>query len=276
MRLNVHRVKPVTKVNKSFLFAVLFFLQLISGQVFAELSPQEVMNRNYRASKVKDSRSVVEFKLISKSGQERVRETETFSKLKPKSLDAMRLVVFNRPADVKGAKTLMIENSKGDDDIWIYLPAVKKSRRLISSNKKDSFSGTDFSYGDIIGHRAEDWKHKINGTESVDGKECYIVESTPVSAEVADSSGYSKRVSWIDQNSFIALKAEAYDLSGKLLKKYKSDNIKKVDSKLSKYQPMLIVVENVQTGNRTRLEFKEYKANIGVEDSKFTSRSLER
>jgi outer membrane lipoprotein-sorting protein len=264
------------KLNKVCFFTIFLFLQAASLPAIAEISPQEVMKRNYRVSKVKDYHALAEFKIISASGHERVRETETFSKLKAKSFDAMRLVIFNRPADVKGAKTLMIENSNGEDDIWIYLPALKKSRRLISSNKKDSFSGTDFSYGDIIGHRPEDWKHKLVRSETVDGKKCHVVESTPANEQVMESSGYSKRISWIDMQSFVALKAEAYDPAGKLLKKYKSENVKKVDLKLGKFQPMLVTVENVQTGNKTRLEFKEYRANTGVEDSKFTSRSLER
>ena len=73
--------------------------------------------------------------------------------------------------------SLLVEQSVKDDDIWLYLPSMKKVRRLVSSNKRDSFVGTDFSYGDVIGHKVQDWEHSIVGEEAVDGFECFIIES---------------------------------------------------------------------------------------------------
>src|SRR5882762_7011693 len=73
----------------------------------------------------------------------------------------MRMTRFLEPADVKGTVSLLIEHAEKDDDIWIYLPSVKKVRRLVSSNKKDSFVGTDFSYGDVIGHKVKEWDHNF-------------------------------------------------------------------------------------------------------------------
>src|SRR2546423_9149621 len=83
------------------------------------------------------------------------------TKLIAGTTDNMRFVNFKSPADVRGTKTLLIEHSGKDDDIWIYLPALKKVRRLVSSNKKDSFVGTDFTYEDVIGQKVEDWNHSL-------------------------------------------------------------------------------------------------------------------
>lgn len=257
--------------------SVLLLSAFLSASVQAAgLEAVEIAKRAFVASKVSDSTSESTFRLINGNGQERVRQTHGSTKLLPGTTDNQRLVVFDSPADVKGTKTLLIEHSKGDDDIWIYLPAMKKVRRLVASNKKDSFVGTDFSYGDVIGHKVEDWNHKILREEKVDGKDCYVMEALPARPEVVDNSGYSKRVSWIDKESFVSLKGEGYDSSGELSKKFFARKVEKIDAKNNKWQPMELESQNVQTGHRTILEFKNFKAGAGVSDSLFTSRSLER
>jgi hypothetical protein len=261
--------------------AVLTFVCLASALVAshasaANLTPEQIAKKSFETSKVSDSTSESTFRLINASGQERVRQTHGSTLLIPGTTDNQRLVIFDSPADVKGTKTLLIEHSKGDDDMWIYLPAMKKVRRLVATNKKDSFVGTDFSYGDVIGHRVEDWNHKLIKEEVIDGKKCWVLESTPARPEVASNSGYSKRVGWIDQESYVAIKGESYDLNAQLLKKFTARKIEKVDAKNSKWQAMELIAENVQSGHKTILEFKNYKAGVGVKSEIFTSRSLER
>lgn len=236
----------------------------------------DVMRANFLTSKTSDSRSDATFHLINDAGQERVRDTVGETKLIPGTTDNRRIVVFKSPSDVKGTKTLLIEHTGSDDDIWIYLPAMKKVRRLVASNKKDSFVGTDFSYGDVIGHKVEDWNHKLLREEKADGKDCYVIESTPKSPETADHSGYSKRVSWIDKQSSVAVKGEIYDQNGELLKKTTSEDIQKVDAKNNKWQAMKLIAENVQTSHKTVIEFKNFKAGVGVKDDVFTPRALEK
>ncbi len=236
----------------------------------------EIAKRAFLTSKVVDSTSDSTFRLINSNGQERVRKTKGATQLIAGTTDNQRIVVFESPADVKGTKTLMVEHSQGDDDIWIYLPAMKKVRRLVANNKKDSFVGTDFSYGDVIGHRVEDWKHQWVKSESVDGRECDVIESVPARPEVGNNSGYSKRIGWIDRESAVAVKGELYDLNGQLLKKINARNIERVDAKNKKWQPMVLEAENVQTGHKTIIEFSNYKANVGVDREQFTARYLEK
>lgn len=259
------------------LFAAALIATQFPHYLHAEtLSAEEVSKKSFVASKVSDSTSDSTFRLINGSGQERVRETTGQSKLIKGTTDNMRLVTFLSPSDVKGTKTLLVEHSGKDDDMWIYLPAMKKVRRLVSSNKKDSFVGTDFSYGDVIGHRTEDWNHKILKEEKVDGKDCWVIEALPKNKDVSENSGYSKRLGWIDKESFIAIRGENFDLSGQLLKKFTAKNVQKVDAANNKWQAMTLEAENVQTNHRTILEFKNFKANVGVKDDLFTSRSLEK
>jgi outer membrane lipoprotein-sorting protein len=128
----------------------------------------------------------------------------------------------------------------------------------------------------VIGYRVDEWKHQLIKVDKVDGRDCYLMESTPVKPEIGTNTGYSKRVGCIDKESFVTLKGESYDLNGKLLKKYSAKKIQEVDPKNHKWQPMVLESENTQTGHRTIIEFKNFKANVGVSDDLFTARTLEK
>jgi outer membrane lipoprotein-sorting protein len=263
---------------------VSLFLPLVAvGAMFltapalsAAESPEEIMRKNFTVSRVIDSDSEATFTLVNNSGQERVRKTQSVTKLIEGTTDNRRMVRFLSPPDVKGTVSLMIEHSGNDDDLWIYLPALKKVRRLVASNKKDAFVGTDFSYGDVIGHRVEDWNHQLTKEETVDGKDCYLIQSTPKNEEITSLSGYSKRLTWIDRSNFVALKGEFYDLNGQLLKTAQASQVEEVDAKNGKWQPMQVVMKNVQTGHSTTITIENFKTNVGVEDDYFTTRYMEK
>jgi outer membrane lipoprotein-sorting protein len=261
-------VRSVIAVSVGFL--------MLAQNVVAAPSADEIMAKNLLAIKVGDSTTNSTFRLINASGQERVRETDGESKLIAGTTDNRRLVNFLSPSDIRGTKTLLIEHSAAEDDMWIYLPAMKKVRRLVASNKKDSFVGTDFSYGDVIGYKVEEWSHKLLREENAAGRDCYVIESAPKSPQIAADTGYSKRISWVDRESFVALRAEIYDLNGQLLKKLAAEEVQKVDATNNRYQPMKLTAENVQTGHKTIIEFKNFKANVGIGDDVFTARSLDR
>ena len=239
------------------------------------LTPVEIMEKNFVSTKYSDSVSQTTMTLTNKSGQQRVRKTFGTSKLEPNGIDNKRMTRFLEPTDVKGTVSLLIEHSEKDDDIWIYLPSVKKVRRLISSNKKDSFVGTDFSYGDVIGHKVKEWEHKLVKEEDVEGKPCYVIESTPKEASVKINTGYSKRTSWIQKDIFVTVKAIFYDESGDLLKEAKYSNFKIADVAKQRYQPLLLEARNVQTEHSTAIRIDESKSNTGVKDDFFTTRYME-
>lgn len=236
---------------------------------------KEIMDKNFVATKYQDSTSQTIMTLTNKQGKQRVRKTFGTSKLQANGIDNMRMTRFLEPTDVKGTVSLLIEHSEKDDDIWIYLPSTKKVRRLISSNKKDSFVGTDFSYGDVIGHKPKEWNSKIVKEEKVDGRDCYVIESTPINATIKSNSGYAKRTSWIDKETFVTLKAEMHDEAGDMLKTMKYSNIKLADAAKKRYQPLLLEAHNVQTEHRTQIKIVESKSNTGVKDDFFTTRYME-
>lgn len=239
------------------------------------LTAIEIMDKNFMVGKYADSTSDTTMTLTNKSGQQRVRKTFGTSKLDANGIDNKRMTRFLEPTDVKGTVSLLVEHSDKDDDIWIYLPSVKKVRRLISSNKKDSFVGTDFSYGDVIGHKVKEWNHTIVKEEDVDGKPCYVIESTPKDATVKTNTGYSKRIGWIQKDNFVTVKAVAYDEAGELLKEAKYSHWKEVDTVKHKWQAGILEAKNLQTGHSTVITIDQFKVNNGVKDDFFTTRYME-
>lgn len=258
-------------------------LMMFAGFVFSpcglqagELSATEIMEKNFMISKVRDSVSDATFTLINKAGQERVRKTFGTTKLQTNGLDNMRMVRFMAPPDVKGTVTLIIEHSDRDDDIWVYLPALKKVRRLVSSNKKDSFMGTDFSYDDVIGIRVKEWNHKIVKEEAVNGQDCYLIESTPVNDDIKNSSGYSKRHSWIRKDNLVMVKGETWDVAGQPFKSFRFSDVQQIDPANGKWQAMKMEAENIDNGHKTVIQLENFKTNQGIKDDYFTTRYMEK
>ncbi|MGO8755098.1 MAG: outer membrane lipoprotein-sorting protein [Gallionellaceae bacterium] len=236
----------------------------------------QIMEKNFVVSRVPDSVADATFTLINKDGQERVRETYGITKLEENGIDNMRMTRFLSPPDVKGTVSLLIEHADKDDDIWIYLPALKKVRRLVSNNKKDSFMGTDFSYADVIGYKVGEWNYKLLKEETVDGQPCYVIEALPKSDAVKVSNGYSKRVGWLRKDNLMTVRMEYWDEAGQMLKTSTYTDIQLVDQKRGKWQAMRLEANNVQTGHRTVIKFEHFKANQQVKDEFFTTRYMEK
>lgn len=160
--------------------------------------------------------------------------------------------------------------------IWVYLPGLKKVRRLISSNKKDSFIGTDFSYADVIGYKTGEWNYTLLKEEVRDEQPCYVVEATPKTEAVKSNTGYSKRISWIRKDNNMTVKAEFWDETGQMLKTSTFNDIQLVDPKRDKWQAMRLEASNVQTGHRTVILFENFKVNQQVKDAFFTTNYMEK
>ena len=255
------------------LWSLLLWATTVQGE---GLSADTIMEKNFVATKYLGSTAHVTFTLISKNGQERVRETLSISKLHANGRETLRLVRFLSPPDIAGTATLLIEHADGDDDIWIYLPALKKVRRLVAANKKDSFVGTDLSYGDIIGHKVSEWTHVLVKEAPLDEQSCYVVESTPKSEAVREQSGYSKRVSWLRTDNFVLVRGEVWDAFGQPLKTFVVHDVHRVDPAQDKWQGMHLEAVNIQTQHRTRITFTDFVFHPTIAAELFSTRYLER
>jgi hypothetical protein len=266
-------IRPVATTAAALAFAATFALHTTDAR--ASVDVQQVMEKNATVFKVVDSLSDATFTLVNKAGQERVRRTASATKLQANGIDNMRLTRFTAPADVKDTVTLMIENSAKDDDIWIYLPALKKVRRLVASNKKDSFVGTDFSYADVIGYKVSEWNYKLLREDTLDGQPVYVVEALPKTDSVRSDTGYGRRTDWIRKANLMTVKSELQDAGEQPLKTIVFSDVRLVDAGRGKWQAMQMEASNIQTGHRTVIRIDNFKTNQNVKDDLFTPRYME-
>jgi hypothetical protein len=241
-----------------------------------ELTAHQIMQKNFDVSRISDATMTNRLTLVNPTGQTRLRVTKGVSKLQKNGINYSRVIRFLEPADVKGTGVLTIEHSGGDDDVWIYLPALKKTRRIASSEKSSSFMGTEFSYADILSPKVEDYTHTLLRSERYNGVDCSVVESIPVSPKVEEETGYGRKVSWIRQDNFVESKVEYFDKANVALKTLTTDNITEVDKEHHKWLALKKDMSNHQTNRRTLMESSEVKVDTGVKDDQFTTKYLER
>lgn len=241
-----------------------------------ELSAKEVMEKNFFATKVPALSGDVSITLINNRGQERARKITLVSKLKGNGIDSKVAMCFTAPADVKRTAFLQIQNYAGDDDLWIYIPALRKTRRLVSSEKSDSFFGTDFAYGDMLLPPVERYVHVLLRSETINGKDCFVIESTPVDTRTRDELGYSRKINWIDKSNFLEHKVEYFDLNGELVKTQVMIDARLVDPANNRWVPIHREMQNHQTGHRTVYKFDHIDPAPRLSDSAFLTRALER
>jgi hypothetical protein len=240
----------------------------------ADLSARDIMEKNFFATKVTSLRVETTMVLVTDRGQRRERATSGLVKLQPNGVDSKLVVKFSTPPDIKGTGVLQIEHSESDDDLWIYLPALKKSRRLVANNKKDSFAGSDFSYGDITLPKVDQYRHTLQRSEKLDEHDCYVVESVPATDTVKANSGYSKKITWVRTDNFVENKVEYYDLAGRLLKTQRAGRHQLVEPGKDRWFVMHREMTNHQSGHRTTITASKAVA-AAIPDDSFTTRYLE-
>ena len=177
---------------------------------------------------------------------------------------------FQSPADVKNTSFMSWSyDSDKSDDQWIYLPALKKTKRISSDSKSDYFMGSDFTYDDLGDRKLEADTHKLLREETIDGKDCYVVESISKDEDYM----YSKTITWIIKDSFIGYKKEFYDEDEDLLKVL---SIKKYEEISGIFVITNSEMKNVQKDHKTSMILKDVKINTGVSASKFSERMMTR
>lgn len=180
------------------------------------------------------------------------------------------LITFDKPRDIKGTALLNFTHKTGNDDQWLFLPALKRVKRISSSNKSGSFMGSEFAYEDIASQEVEKYKYKWIADETLDGKECFVFERYPI----YKNSGYTRQVVWLDKNEYRIYKIDFYDRKNTLLKTQTNKGYKQY---LDQYwQPDEMFMKNHQTGKSTLLIWSDYKFRTGLKDRNFNKNSLKR
>ena len=239
----------------------------------AELSGREVIKGLDEMGSVKDLTAEMEMRIINKNGLERVRQLSMASK---RGADGTRKILlrFLAPADVKGTGFLNISRSQGEDESWLYLPALGKPRRIASEERSSSFMGSDFSYADVGLLKIDDYRHTLLRTERLGDEEVYVVESVPVSDAIRRADGFARKIWWIRKETFTVAKAEFLDNGGKVIKVLTGSEV--IDLGGGAWLASRMEMRNLTSGSRTIITFKNIKVNTGVADDYFTIRQLTR
>ena len=216
-----------------------------------------------------DSQSTLQMVLRNASGQESTRE------IRSKTLEVdndgdKSLNIFDHPKDVKGTAFLSFSHPVGADDQWLYLPKLKRVKRIASRNKSGPFLGSEFAFEDLASFEVEKYTYKYLRDEPCDGGTCYVLEQDPVDKY----SGYTRIIAWVDQDEYRVWKSEFYDRKDSLLKTL---TVGEFQQYLDQYwRPINMKMVNHQNKKSTDLVWNDYQFRTGLTDADFNQNSLKR
>lgn len=239
---------------------------VVSVGLYAQTS-LDIAKKSYEVmSGYKSSISKTTMILKNSSGEENIRKLE-IKKLENEDGDKS-LIEFLYPSDIKDTKLLSYEIIGGDDQQWLYLPALKRIKRISSQNKSGSFMASEFSYEDIASQNYKNYTYddKVENTAK-DGKKYFKITRIPKD----ENSGYSQQILWIESGTYLASFGEYYDKNKRLLKKISFLEYQKIHNI---YRIKKINMFNVQNGKTSILSWDEDKINLSLDVNEFTQRVL--
>lgn len=216
-----------------------------------------------------DATASMKMILRNKEGEESTRAI----RIKVLEIDAdgdKSLTIFDDPVDVKGTAFLSFSHAIKADEQWLYLPALKRVKRISSSNKSGPFMGSQFAFEDLASFEVDKYRYKYLRDEKLDNQDTFVVENYPQYRH----SGYTRQIVWIDQQRYVPLKVEYYDRKNDLLKTMVFGEYKQY---LNQYwRAHKQVMENHQNSKTTVLSWNEYQFRNGLDEGDFRSNVLKR
>ncbi len=249
------------------LLALVFLIFLSSTSLLHAEDATDIIRKSQDAffAQGKDMRARVKMTLTSKSGQQRLRE---LTMLRKNGADGAQkyFMYFHNPGDVRGTSFMVYKYPGRDDDRWLFIPAINLVNRIASKDSRSSFVGSDFTYEDISGRDLDADTYRYLREDSLQGKPCHVIESTPKSP-----TEYAKKLSWVDKATYLPLKDEYYDLQGSLYKVFTADRVEAPGG-----LPTATVrsMANIKSGHKTEVVFDSVSYNVGIGDDVFSERYL--
>ncbi|HDP98339.1 MAG TPA: outer membrane lipoprotein-sorting protein [bacterium] len=256
---------------KRLIISTVIALLAISTVSFAkkDLTGLDIITKVYNRDDGNDQTGDLTMTLVNKFGDQRVRKIKQY--IRDFGDVEKKIMFFLEPADVRNTSFMNWSYTEAgrDDDQWIYLPALKKVKRISSDSKSDYFMGSDFTYDDLGDRHPTEDTHKLLRTEKIGDEECYVVESIPKEADYM----YSRTVTWVIKDKWIGLKKEFYDEDGDLLKILTINKYEKINN----YWTILDTeMKNVQKDHKTLMRLANVKYDTNISDQQFTERMMKR
>lgn len=216
--------------------------------------------------------STVTLTITEKNGSVRTRKLNMITK----SYDdgtIKRMVKFLDPADVRGTAMLIVDNKETQDDMWIYLPALKKTRRIVSTEKGKSFMSSEFSNADMSSGSNADFniRHLPESGEN----DVWVIENVPVSEDKADEYGFSRKITFLDKSSLKTKKIDFYNFDDELFKTIEILATQPLEGKEG-YVMTDMVARNYFNGRSSRVRFDQVNTSASIPDNTFTADNLSR
>ena len=223
-----------------------------------------------------DVTSDLRMTLIDKRGNERVRRIRSFSK--DFGDDEYQLLFFLSPADVKdtGFLTYDYDDPDRDEDQWLYLPALKKTKRIAAGDKSGSFMGSDFSFSDMTSRELDRYDFRLMKEAEVHGVPVWQIEAIPRSEEEVDETGYTKSVLFVRQDNHVVIRAVHWVEKGGKLKYLDVKALEEIDGVWVSTEIHMTTKKSGATLHKTILENQNVRFNQGLNDDLFSVRRLEK
>lgn len=254
-------------------FNLLIALLWVSSSALAltaqEQGLQIVTEVDKRDTGFGDTKATLKMRLVNRGGKESLRS------LKIKTLEVVgegdkSLTIFNTPRDIKGTAFLSFTHALVADEQWLYLPALKRVKRISSSNKSGPFLGSEYAFEDLTSFEVAKFDFKYLRDELFDGVNCFVVELVPK----YEYSGYTREVIWVDQQRYIVMKVDYYDRKNTLLKTQLFKDYKQYLDQYWRAGEQLMT--NYQNGKSTALLWGDYQFKQGLTDRDFDKNTLKR
>lgn len=207
--------------------------------------------------------------LRGEDGSERERVMEISGLEIPEGGDKT-LVVFREPRDLQGTSILTVSHADAPSEQWLYLPALRRTRRIASSSHTDAFMGSEFTYEDIGSQDLRRYSYRYVRGEAIDGSDMHVLEREPLD----ENSGYSRQVLSVDTQEYRIRHIEYFDRDGQASKTLALDGYERYEG--DQWRPARMVMQDLESGRSTILEWSDYAFRTGLEDSDFDPRRLGR
>ncbi|MGI5975042.1 MAG: outer membrane lipoprotein-sorting protein [Paludibacter sp.] len=250
---------------------ILLVVPVTYGTVTAQ-DAEEISEKAMDAIKIQDMEMISTINIYDARGNVRTRQISMASR---KFTECTKMIIrFLAPADVKGTTLLVHDYEDKDDNQWIYMPALRNVRRIVSTEKAKNFMGSEFTNADMSKPNLKDYEYKILGVEEYEGKSCWKIEAVCKTDKVRQENGFSKRVSLIDKNLYLCYKIEYYDLSDTMYRtQYISDYRKLEDGNYFAYS---MTMENLKNGRKSEMIVDKFQLGSKLSENIFSPSMLDK
>jgi outer membrane lipoprotein-sorting protein len=237
-------------------------------------SGEEIVQHINARDEGQTASSTLLMELIDRRGEKLVRKTRTFRKYY--AAEKRTAIFYVLPKNVEGTAFLTFHylEEKRDDVQWLYLPSLRKVRRISAADRGEAFLGTDFTYDDMKRESKvslTDYAWKTLSEDSIDGHRCYMLEGIPVNRDIAKELGYGRVVSWVDTEIWMVRKTDFWDVRGEPLKSSFVRDIRPVQGIWTAHE---LEAHNHKTGHHTVFTFSDVDYGSKIDDDLFTERTL--